>query len=81
MSDESFKAPVTTNHTFVPELTFTYKGKTRAKSKGNFLVQDNAYFARGNVINLFIVYESDTWSWDLNTNFTLGDCLFTSVKL
>ena len=65
----------------MPELTFTCKGKTGAKSKGNFLVQDNVYFARGNVINLFIVYELDTWSWDLNTDFTLGDCLFTSLKL
>ena len=46
----------------MPELTFTCKGKTGAKSKGNFLVQDNVYFARGNVINLFIVYELDRWS-------------------
>ena len=31
--------------------------------------------------NLFIVYELDTWSQDLNTNFTLKDCLFGSVKI
>ena len=33
------------------------------------------------VVNLFIVYELDRWSRDLNTDFTLKDCLFGSVKL
>ena len=29
----------------------------------------------------FIVYELDSWSWDLGTDFTLGGCLFGGVKL
>ena len=29
----------------------------------------------------FIVYKLDAWSRDLNSNFTLKDCLFGSVKL
>ena len=32
------------------------------------------------VVNLFIVYELDRWSQDLNTKFTLKDCLFGNVK-
>ena len=28
-----------------------------------------------------IVYELDTWSRDLNSGFTLKDCLFGGVKL
>ena len=28
-----------------------------------------------------ISYELDTWSNDLNTDFTLGNCLFGAVKL
>ena len=28
-----------------------------------------------------IAYELDTWSWDLNTEFTLEDCFFGAVKL
>ena len=32
-------------------------------------------------VNLFIVYKLDIWSWDLNSDFTLRDCLFRSVKL
>ena len=34
-----------------------------------------------NVVNLFIVYELDTWSQDINGDFTLINCLFGSAKL
>ena len=33
------------------------------------------------MVNLFIVYELDTWSRDLSTDVTLKDCLFGAVKL
>ena len=33
------------------------------------------------LLNLFIVYELDSWPSDLNTNFTLGSCLFGCAKL
>ena len=32
-------------------------------------------------MNLYISYTLDWWSRDLNTDFTLGNCLFGSVKL
>ena len=32
-------------------------------------------------MNLFYVYKLDVWSRDLNTTFTLGDCLFGAVEL
>ena len=32
-------------------------------------------------INYFIISELDTWSQDLNSDFTLKDCLFGDVKL
>ena len=32
------------------------------------------------MVNLFIVYELDTWSRDLNTDLTLKDCMFGAVK-
>ena len=38
-------------------------------------------FYSGNIVNLFIVYELDTCSRDLNAGFTLKDCLFGAVKL
>ena len=61
--------------------TFIYCYKSEVKSKRNCLTQDNRYFTRRNVINLFIVYELDTWSRDLSMDFILGDCLFRAVKL
>ena len=33
------------------------------------------------MVILFIVYDLDTWSRDLNTEFTLKNCLFGAVKL
>ena len=33
------------------------------------------------MIHLLIVYELDTWSPDLNTDFILKDCLFAPMKL
>ena len=32
-------------------------------------------------MNFFIAYELNTWSRDLNPDFTLKDCLFGGVKL
>ena len=32
-------------------------------------------------LNLHICYKLDRWSRDLDTGFTLGNCLFGSVKL
>ena len=56
--------------------------RIRIKFKGNCLKQeDKAALTAINVVNLFIVYELDTWSQDLNTEFTLRDCLFEAVKL
>ena len=33
------------------------------------------------MVNLFVVYELDTWPRDLNIKFTIGECLFGAVKL
>ena len=38
-------------------------------------------FTPPNIIIFFIVYELGTWSRDLNSDFTLKDCLFGDVKL
>ena len=44
--------------------------------------QKNATFTFPNIIICFpIVYEIDTSLRDLNSHFTLKDCLFRSVKL
>ena len=33
------------------------------------------------MINLFIIYEWDSWPWDLNNDFALRGCFFGGVKL
>ena len=45
------------------------------------LKQDNVTFTGNIVVNLFIAYELDRWSKDLNANFTLNDGLFGAVKI
>ena len=46
----------------------------------SILIKFQYTYTPKNVINLFL-YEWDTWSQDLRTDFTLNDCLFGSVKL
>ena len=49
--------------------------------KGICLKQKRVSFLHKNIVNLYISYKLDTWSKDLNTDFTLGNCLFGAVKL
>ena len=51
----------------------------RAKSP-HFTLPTTTYTPPNRII-FFIVYELDTWSQDLNSDFILKDCLFRSVKL
>ena len=46
-----------------------YNFKIKLKIKASFLNQDKVIFTPQNMINLFIVYELDTWSEDLNNDF------------
>ena len=49
--------------------------------KGSCLEQKNATFILPNRINVFIVFELNTCSRDINTDLTLKDCLIGGVKL
>ena len=63
-------------------LPATIRGpKIAVELKESFLIQDKAFLTHINRINLFIVYELDTWWWDLNMDFTLDHCLFRAVEL
>ena len=81
MSNEKFMPPYTTNKSLSPKLVW-YNSRIKLKFKGSCLKQDKASFTPKNVVSLFIVYELDnTWPRDLNTDFTLKNCLFGSLKL
>ena len=47
----------------------------------SWLKQDRATFTHRNSVNLYFVYELNTWSRDLNMDFTLGDCQIKALKL
>ena len=65
-----------------PKLIQINNSRIRLKFIGRCLKQDDkAPYAPKNVVNLFVVYELDMWPQDLNTDFTLKDCLFKAVKL
>ena len=49
--------------------------------KGSCLKQDKAPSTPNNVVNLYIVYELNIWSQNLNAEFTLKYCLFENVKI
>ena len=68
LSNEKFKSSYTADKGLSPKLPWNES-------------RISAAFTPNNVVNLFIVYELDTWSRDLNTDFTLKDCLFEDVKL
>ena len=79
LSNEIFTPPYTANKSLFPKLIWN---ESRIRFKGSCLKQeDKTPFTPKNVVNIFIVYELNTWSRDLNTDFTLKDCLFGAVKL
>ena len=51
------------------------------KFKENCLKQDKAPSTPNNVVNLYIAYELNIWSQNLNDKFTLKYCLFGNVKI
>ena len=51
------------------------------KLNGSCLKGKNASYTPPNRINVFIIYELDSWLRDLDSDFTLRSCLFGGVKL
>ena len=70
-------------HTRVcPKLIWMNITRIRLKLKWSCLnEEDKASFTTNSVVNLYIVHELDRWSWYLNTDFTLKDCLFGAGNL
>ena len=62
------------------KLNFSNNKRIGANFIGNCFIQYNISFTDRSVENLFIVYELDTWSGNLNKEFTLCDCLFGAAK-
>ena len=81
LSNEKIKPPFTAIKSLSPKLVWMNNSEIRQRFAGSCLGQEFATFTPNGVVNLFIVYELDRWSQDLNAKFTLKDCLFGAVKL
>ena len=80
MSNEKIKPPVIADKSLSPKLAWIYESRIRLRFTGSSLRQEFPTFTSKNVVNLFILYESDRWPQDLKAKFSLKDCLFEAVK-
>ena len=71
----------TVNKSLSSKLVLMNNSRIKLEFKVSCLKQDKAYFTPKNIVNLYIVYELNMWSQDLNVEFTLKDCLFQAVKV
>ena len=72
MSNEKFTCADVANVSVCPKLIWVNNTRLRLKFKETCLKQeDKAPLTPKNVVNLFIVFELDIWSRDLNTDLTL----------
>ena len=81
MPAEKRTTPTITNNSFFLSIKWYGDSNFCLEFKGSCLKQKNATDTPPNRISFFIVYELDTWSQDLNSDFTLKYCLFGGVKL
>ena len=82
MSSEKLTTATTaTDNSLSPSIKWYENSNFYLIFKGSCLKQKTTTFTPPNIIIFFVVYELDTWSRDLNSDFTLKDCLFGGVKL
>ena len=77
--NEKNQPPYIANKDLSPKLEWMNNSRIKLEFKGSCLKQDKASFTPKNVVNLYIAYELNIWSLDLNAEFTLNDCLFGAV--
>ena len=80
MLTEKIVTPTTANNNLFPEVKWYGDSNFCLVFNGSCLKEQKTFNPSG-VINLFIVYELDTWLQDLNADFTLNIVLFGIVKL
>ena len=79
MSEENIENITKSYSNFIP--TFVNPHVLPEKNfNGHCLINNNISIPK-KVINLYISYALNPWSRNLNTDFTLNNCLFGSVKL
>ena len=62
-----------TDKSFSPKLTCIHNFKIAVNFEENYIKQDKVSFGHKNVMSVFIAYEVNIKSHDLNTDFTLSN--------
>ena len=78
---KNLTAPTSCDNILSPSIKWYGDSNFCSVFKESCLKQKKATFSPPNRINIFTVYQLDTWSQDLNSIFTLKRCLFGGVKL
>ena len=79
LSNESIKAPTTSDNSLTPELNY-YGTKIRVKFTRSCLKQSDHIFTQKKVVNIYIAYELAASS-SHDSDPTLKNCLFGAVTL
>ena len=80
MSNEIINPPSTSDNSLAPALTY-FGNKTRVKFAGHCLKQDKITFTHEKIVNIYIVHEINLWNYVDSSDSTLGNYLFSAVKL
>ena len=81
LSKKKHETSNTSKNSLAPELDYINHAKMRAKFDGSCLKQDKICFNYKGIVNLFMVYEINLRSLNLDGKFTLSDSLFDVVQL
>ena len=81
MSNKKFTLLFTSDKSLSPILEWMNNSRIKLEFKESCLKQDKSLFTPNNVVNLYIVYELNVWSQDLNAELTLRDCMFGNVQI
>ena len=79
MSDERINSITTSNYSITPGLSH-YGTKARVKFSRSCLMQDQATYNHGTIIDIYIVYEISK-NYNISSYPTLENCLFGVVSL
>ena len=80
LSEESIENITASDSNFAPTL-INYCPLPNIKLDRHCLINNNNNDLSLGAVNVYICYTLNRWSRDLNTDFTLGNCLCGSVKL
>ena len=80
MSDESIKSPGVSNNSLAPALNYI-NAKLRVKFYGSSLKQGKIILTHKQVVNIYIVYDTNLWQFSVGKDFALGNPLFGTILI